>query len=47
MIVNEFSRLLPAGFDNYFIVQDDKLVGILYSGDIFQEIDREMTLSPV
>ncbi|MCH8309539.1 MAG: hypothetical protein IIB17_03460 [Chloroflexi bacterium] len=31
--MNEISRLSPAGFDNFFIVQDDKLVGIQSSDD--------------
>lgn len=39
--------IIGQDFDNLPVVQDDKLVGILYSDDIFQAIDREMTLSPV
>ena len=39
--------IIDQDFDNLPVVQNDILVGILSSDDIFQAIDREMTLSPV
>ncbi len=39
--------IIDQGFDNLSVAQNDILVGILSSDDIFQAIDREMTLSPV
>ena len=39
--------IISYDFDNLPVVQDDKLVGILSSDDIFQAIDREMTLSSI
>ena len=39
--------IIGQDFDNLPVVQNDILVGILSSDDIFQAIDREMTLSPV
>jgi signal-transduction protein with cAMP-binding, CBS, and nucleotidyltransferase domain len=39
--------IIDQDFDNLPVVQNDILVGILSSDDIFQAIDREMTFSPV
>lgn len=39
--------IIDQDFDNLPVILNDKLVGILSSDDIFQEIDRDMTLSPV
>ena len=39
--------IIDQDFDNLPVIQNDTLVGILSSDDIFQAIDREMTSSPV
>ena len=39
--------IIDQDFDNLPVIKNDLLVGMLSSDDIFQAIDREMTLSPV